>query len=156
MQQAPTPTKDFYIFKCALIGNQGVGKSSLIESYLNGTFNQNGLPPTKATTEHLKDKMQVGNLNIQLKISEIPAESVMTTGGITANAFVFLVYDVTNQESFKNLEDYIENFNSNNKNPNKLLYIIANKCDNASRQVPEEQGRRAAETYGCKYFETSA
>jgi hypothetical protein len=52
--------------------------------------------------------MQVGNFNIQLKISEIPAESVMTTGGITANAFVFLVYDVTNQESFKDLEDYIE------------------------------------------------
>ena len=118
-----------------------MGKSSLIERYLNRNFNENGTPSASAVVERERKNFKSGNFNILLKISDFPAGLENTTGGITSKAFVFLVYDMTNKASFENIRDFIENFNYNNKNPKKILYIIANKADKGLRQVTEEEGR---------------
>ena len=47
----------------------------------------------------------------------------------TPNAFGIFVFDVTSKASFTYLEDYIEEFNNKNRNPNRLLYVVGNKCD---------------------------
>ncbi len=54
------------------------------------------------------------------------------------------------------LEDFVENFNHNCKHENRILYIIGNKCDSDARKVTFEQGKKFAEKYCNKYFETSA
>ena len=134
MQPAqPDTKKDNYIFRCAVIGNKKVGKTSFIEHYLDGPFNDNGPTTDTAVVEREKKNIEVGNFNIWLKISDFPTGLENTSGGMTTKAFVFLVYDITSRESFDKLEDFIENFNFNNKNPNKLLYIIANKSDKGAR-----------------------
>ncbi len=48
---------------------------------------------------------------------------------LASNAFVIIVFDVTSKASFTYLEDYIEQFNHKNRNPNRLLYVVGNKCD---------------------------
>ena len=151
-EEAPQlpPDPNLYLFRCALIGSEGVGKSSLIERYLHGTFNENGGTPTAtAVVEREKNNIKVENKNILLKIYDFPSGLENTSGGITSKAFVFLVYDVTKKSSFENIEDQIENFNNLNKNPKKLLYIVANKTDIGGREVTEEMGRQVAQTYGC-------
>ena len=84
------------------------------------------------------------------------SSTLMTSVTLNTQAFVFLVFDVSNKASFENLEIFTENFYNNNKNENRLLYIIGNKSDKDSRQVMEDEGKNFADTYGLSYFETSA
>jgi small GTP-binding protein len=67
-----------------------------------------------------------------------------------------VVYDITDQESFNNLNSWLIEIEKNaNKNVYKIL--IGNKCDlEEKRQVSYEQGKEFADTYGMKFIETSA
>ena len=89
-----------------------------------------------------------------------------------------LVYDVTCQESFENIETlWLNELNpfinlmknkiisnklkSNHINYNQLytqtkLYLIANKIDLSNRQISSEIGKSFAKAHNCEYFETSS
>ena len=61
------------------------------------------------------------------------ATAMLTTVKLNKQAFVFLVFDVSDRSTFENLSEFIENFNNNNHNDNRLLYIIGNKTDKGTR-----------------------
>ena len=67
-----------------------------------------------------------------------------------------LVYDITDLDSFENLNSWLIEIEKNaSKNVYKIL--VGNKCDNENeRKVTYEQGKNFAEQYGMKFFETSA
>jgi len=67
-----------------------------------------------------------------------------------------LVYDITDLESFQNLNTWLIEIEKNaSKNVDKIL--VGNKCDMENeRKVTVEQGKEFAEQYGMKFFETSA
>ena len=67
-----------------------------------------------------------------------------------------LVYDITDLESFQNLNSWLIEIEKNaSKNVYKIL--VGNKCDMENeRKVTVEQGRDFATQYGMKFFETSA
>ena len=59
-QTVVTGTSSTYSVRCTVIGNQGVGKSSLIEQYVNGKFKEN--IPVTATTQFIsKDSIKMGS-----------------------------------------------------------------------------------------------
>ena len=67
-----------------------------------------------------------------------------------------LVYDITDLESFQNLNSWLIEIEKNaSKNVYKIL--VGNKCDMENdRKVTVEQGKDFAAQYGMKFFETSA
>ena len=67
-----------------------------------------------------------------------------------------LVYDITDLESFQNLNTWLIEIEKNaTKNVYKIL--VGNKCDMENdRKVTFEQGKEFADQYGMKFFETSA
>ena len=67
-----------------------------------------------------------------------------------------LVYDITDLESFQNLNTWLIEIEKNaSKNVYKIL--VGNKCDmENARKVTIEQGKDFAAQYGMKFFETSA
>ena len=67
-----------------------------------------------------------------------------------------LVYDITDLESFQNLNSWLIEIEKNaSKNVYKIL--VGNKCDMENdRKVTIEQGKDFAAQYGMKFFETSA
>ena len=67
-----------------------------------------------------------------------------------------LVYDITDLESFQNLNTWLIEIEKNaSKNVYKIL--VGNKCDMENdRKVTVEQGKDFADQYGMKFFETSA
>ncbi len=67
-----------------------------------------------------------------------------------------LVYDITDLESFQNLNSWLIEIEKNaSKNVYKIL--VGNKCDMENeRKVTVEQGKEFAAQYGMKFFETSA
>ena len=76
---------------------------------------------------------------------------------LSNSTFVFLIFDVSDKNSFANIEDFIEEVNNRcSKNENRILYIIGNKNDKGAREVKEDEARDLADSYGCKYYETSA
>ena len=69
---------------------------------------------------------------------------------------IMLVYDITDLESFQNLNSWLIEIEKNaSKNVYKIL--VGNKCDMENeRKVTIEQGKDFASQYGMKFFETSA
>jgi len=69
---------------------------------------------------------------------------------------IMLVYDITDLESFQNLNSWLIEIE---KNASKSVYkiLVGNKCDMENeRKVTTEQGKDFADQYGMKFFETSA
>ena len=69
---------------------------------------------------------------------------------------IMLVYDITDLESFQNLNLWLIEIEKNaNKNVNKIL--VGNKSDlECERKVSLEQGKEFAFQHGMKFYETSA
>ena len=67
-----------------------------------------------------------------------------------------MVYDITDAESFSNLNTWLIEIEKNaSKNVYKIL--IGNKCDlESERKVTFQQGQDFANQYGMKFIETSA
>jgi GTPase SAR1 family protein len=65
--------------RCAVIGNQNVGKSSLVQRYIKGTYSDNGHPETATVQYHYKDDIKNGNFNIKLEVMDTPGSDVMLT-----------------------------------------------------------------------------
>ena len=69
---------------------------------------------------------------------------------------VLVVYDITDRESFENLNSWLIEIEKNaNKNVYKLL--IGNKCDlEEKRKVSYQEGKDFATSNGMQFIETSA
>ena len=67
---------------------------------------------------------------------------------------VILVYDVTNEDSFTAIKDWIEII-KNNENK-AIIALVAQKCDLQDRVISEEKGKELANELGVEFFEVSA
>ena len=64
-----------------------------------------------------------------------------------------LIYDITNQSSFNDLESWFDLYKT--ESGNNVGLLIGNKCD-SERKVDEEEAKKFAFEHGLKYIETSA
>lgn len=68
---------------------------------------------------------------------------------------ILLVYDVSDENSFLNVRNWMRQIDQNAaENVNRVL--IGNKCDVDDRKVSYEQGKALADEFGIKFYETSA
>ena len=69
---------------------------------------------------------------------------------------ILVVYDVTNEETFENVHNWLRQIDQN-AGPNVVKVLIGNKCDNEDeRQVSKQRGEDMAKEFGLNFFETSA
>jgi small GTP-binding protein len=68
---------------------------------------------------------------------------------------IILTYDVTDNNSFKNIRNWIKQIEANAQT-NVCKVLVGNKCDKPDRVVSEEDGRKLAEDFKMNFFETSA
>src|SRR5579864_1651259 len=69
---------------------------------------------------------------------------------------IVMVYDITNEPSFKNIDHWIRNVDSHaSENVDKIL--IGNKCDmEDDRAVATQRGQALADDYSMPFMEVSA
>ena len=68
---------------------------------------------------------------------------------------IILTYDVTDQNSFKNIRNWIKQIEANAQTNVKKV-LVGNKCDKPDRVVTEEEGKKLADDFNMNFFETSA
>ena len=146
-----------FIFKVLLLGNSNVGKSSLFLRFIDDIWNDTFVPTIgvdfKIKTFNIdekKIKMQIWDTAGQERFKNIIASYYRGAHGI------LLIYDVTDKDSFKNLNNWLIEIEKN-ASKNVLKVLIGNKTDlEDKRVVTYNQGKEFADTYGLKYIETSA
>ena len=68
---------------------------------------------------------------------------------------IILTYDVTDQNSFKNIRNWIKQIEANAQS-GVCKVLVGNKCDKPDRVVTEEEGRKLANDFSMSFFEASA
>ena len=135
-----TDGKDYnYLFKIVLIGNSGVGKSSILYRFSEDKWEEKFVPTigvdfvsilNKFLYQNLK-AMEIDGKKIKLQIWDSAGQekfrNINTSYYKGANG-ILVVYDITNRESFDGLNSWLIEIE---KNSSKDVYklLIGNKND---------------------------
>lgn len=145
-----------YTFKILLLGNTGVGKTSLLLQYTENKF-LNSLLGTIGI-DFRKKTIKFYQKTIQLYFWDTAGQEKFRS--LTKNYYkdadgVLLVYDVTSQKSFDDLQFWLQESTNINEKKNIPFVIIGNKTDLKNREVDTYIGEDYAKKNGFKYIETS-
>lgn len=146
-----------YMFKVLLLGDAGVGKTSLMWRFSEDVFNKTYISTIgidfKLRTIEVQGKrvrLQVWDTAGQERFHAISVSYYRTAVGI------MLVYDITRRRSFENIAKWLRNIDEHAKE-DVIKLLIGNKCDlHGPRTVKREEGEKLAEEYDMSFFETSA
>ena len=146
-----------------LIGDSSVGKTSLIQRYVNGIFKdeKDVYLPTVGLDFYTKYEI-INNMNVEVRLWDTAGQERFKS--LTPNYFknaegVILTYDITNMESFENLKYWINSIKTHlgDKNIFIPIIIVGNKLDKEDmRDITREEAEKFAKENKYKYFETSA
>ncbi|XP_077063518.1 ras-related protein ORAB-1 [Siphateles boraxobius] len=146
-----------YLFKLLLIGDSGVGKSCLLLRFADDTYTESYISTIgvdfKIRTIEMEGK------TVKLQIWDTAGQERFRT--ITSSYYrgahgIIIVYDVTEQESFNNVNQWLEEIHRYAcENVSKLL--VGNKCDLSSKKVVDfTTAKEFAESLKIPFLETSA
>uniref|UniRef100_A0A6T1D037 Uncharacterized protein n=1 Tax=Alexandrium monilatum TaxID=311494 RepID=A0A6T1D037_9DINO len=146
-----------HLFKLVLIGDSGAGKSCLLLRFADDTFTDSYI--TTIGVDFRFKTIPVDKKTIKLQIWDTAGQERFRT--ITSAYYrgadgIVLVYDITDRESFLNIETWLNEVNRY-VNENTCKILIGNKCDEtAERQVSTEEAKKKAEELGIPFIEASA
>ena len=149
-----------YLFKLLLIGDSGVGKSCLLLRFADDTYTESYI--STIGVDFKIRTIELDGKTIKLQIWDTAGQERFRT--ITSSYYrgahgIIVVYDVTDNESFTNVKQWLHEIDRYAcENVNKLL--VGNKIDlataNKRRVVTTEQGKEFADGLGVEFLETSA
>ena len=134
-EEGDTPLKKgFKQYKIILLGDKGVGKSSIINRYVSNKFNTGEVIGDIVK----KKKLELDNkTTVELLINDSTEEEKL--GKYTKHYFkdahgALVMFDITNRQSFTNLKTWIEELKFNS--PADIIFcILGNKSDLSSNRV---------------------
>ena len=147
-----------FLFKVILIGDQAVGKSSILHRITGHEFKDN----YDATIG-----VEFGNyiVNIDGKIVKM---QIWDTAGMESfrsitrifyrgTNLVCIVYDVTKEDSYEHIDEWYQEV-ENNADQDTMIYLIGNMIDKKDERVihPETAKQKAKEVNSTFFYETSA
>ena len=153
--------EDDEVCKVVLLGESGVGKTCIISRYINGTYEED-LMSTNGASYASK------NLTFPKYDNKIIKFEIWDTAGqekyralnqifYKDASICVLVYDVTNESSFKALQEYWYQQVKDSAPKNIVIGLAGNKCDLIEKeQVSENRAREFAKEMNAIYESTSA
>ena len=157
MEEESYSIDDLMKLKLIVVGNQGTGKSCILNRFVNETFEENyqatiGLDfQSKNVTIHDQDvRLILYDTAGQEKFrSLIPMY-------IREAQIILLIYDITDRESFDSMPKWIQEV-LQVKNSEAVFVLIGNKIDlEDKRQISFEEGKKFAEENNYIFQEVSA
>ena len=149
---------EFINFKTIIVGDSGVGKSSLLKRATQNNFSEN----YQATIgfEFLLMYYQINDIKIKLQIWDTCGEEMyrsLIQGFYRNTSLTLLLYAVDEQKSFDDLNDWLKDI-KNNTEQNMPIFLIANKCDLDERMkvVNKISGEDFVRQNNLQYFSESS
>lgn len=142
-----------------MCGNSGVGKTSIISKYINGTLPDKVVVPTISVELCTKIITLRNGTQIKAQIWDTAGQEKYQS--LSSNYFkrsqgILIVFDITNKNSFNDVKNWIKMI-TDVTNEKCILYLVGNKKDlEDKRQVSVEAAKKFSKENGItKYIETS-
>ncbi|EFC46263.1 ran family small GTPase, partial [Naegleria gruberi] len=146
------------LFKVIVIGDSSVGKTSLLNKMVSGTFTDSFMPTVGVD---LKVRfLTIDGKNIKLQIWDTAGQERyrnLTKSYYRGSDGIILVYDITQEKTFNNLSIWLNEVKKNILGVNNgdalpigadlNIFIIGNKTDlETARNVSTDKGKKFAES----------
>ena len=147
--------KDNISCKVVLVGDTGVGKTSIIERYINDKYDENQKTTLVSSYTFKKIDIKKYNKSISLDIWDTAGQEVYRSlsKNFYLNASIgILVYDISRKASFESIRDYwyeqLKTFGEE-----KMIFdVVGNKTDLFQREeVPENEARNFAKSINAGF-----
>lgn len=161
-----------FLFKLVLIGDSGVGKSCLLLRFADDSFTDSYI--STIGVDFRFRTITIAKKTVKLQIwgtFSAPRLALLTrlidTAGqerfrtITSAYYrgahgIIMVYDVTSDESFEHVEEWLSEVNRH-ASESTIKLLVGNKADlEERREVPTDRAQRFADNLGISFLETSA
>ena len=148
-----------YVYKLSLIGDGGVGKTSMAQRYVHGIFNADYKATIGTFISKKECKFKELDTSVKFMIWDLAGQNQfqrLWPDYLTDSRAGIIAFDLTNKESFENVRKWYAIINKVAL-PKIILILVGNKVDlNDERQVSIEEGMNLAKELGVYYMETSA
>ena len=146
--------------KVVLLGETGVGKTSIISQFTTHTFDPHRETSLSAQfiskTVEFQDIGQTIKFDIWDTVGQEKYRSLAKIFYKDAKVIIF-VYDITREETFEGLKNYWYDETKNNTDGEPILAVVANKIDlYANSKVSNNDGKAFADQIGAIFQTTSA
>ncbi|XP_026731662.1 ras-related protein Rab-18A [Trichoplusia ni] len=143
--------------KILVIGESGVGKSSIILAFTTGDYNASF--PATIGVDYKCKIMDVNGVKVKLGIWDTAGQERYRT--LTSSFYrdahgAILVYDVSEPKSLAKLNEWAEELQVYSTKKNIVCLVVGNKIDKQNRAVPREQGQAFAQKHRMLFIESSA
>ncbi|KAF5283551.1 hypothetical protein FQR65_LT13844 [Abscondita terminalis] len=143
--------------KILIIGESGVGKSSLLLRFTEDNFD-----PEQTLTigvDFKTKRLVIDGNSVKLAIWDTAGQERFRT--LTPSYYrdaqgAILVYDVCNYATFSKLETWLSELETYSTKRNIIKMIVANKIDMDNREVSREEGLHFAKKHKTLFIEASA
>ncbi|XP_071399036.1 ras-related protein Rab-18-like isoform X1 [Centroberyx affinis] len=143
--------------KLLIIGESGVGKSSLLLRFTEDTFD-----PEQTATIGVDFKVKTvaidGN-SAKLAIWDTAGQErfrTLTPSYYRGAQGVILVYDVTKRDTFTRLENWLNELETYTTRNDIVKMLVGNKIDMDNREVDRNEGLKFARKHSMLFIEASA
>ena len=152
------PTHAVAKHKLVFLGDQAVGKTSLITRFMYDSFDRQ----YQATigVDFLSKTLTLEDRTVRLQLWDTAGQErfrSLIPSYIRDSSAAVVVYDITSRASFNNMFSWIESIREE-RGDHVVILIVGNKSDLQSekREVSKEEAERAATDLGVLFMEASA
>lgn len=142
--------------KLLILGDSGVGKSSILVRYTEEKFNHSHI--ATIGLDFKTKTIEIDNKKLEMQIWDTAGTEkfrVITKTYYQRCSGIVIAYDCSDQKSFDNVTKWIEQIRTNVEDDIPKV-LIACKVDRPDRKISKSDGENLAKTLGIQYFETSA
>ncbi|XP_069490506.1 ras-related protein Rab-18-like [Ambystoma mexicanum] len=143
--------------KLLMIGESGVGKSSLLLRFTDDTFDKQ-IGATIGVDFKVKRLIVDGN-QVKLAIWDTAGQErfrTLTPSYYRGAQGVILVYDVTRRETLQKLVIWLNELDTYSTKANMVKMLVGNKIDKTDREVDRNEGLQFARKHSMLFIEASA
>ncbi len=144
--------------KTVLVGESGVGKTSIISRFITDSFDPEVLSSSSA--QFISKTIKLEETTIKFDIWDTAGQEKFRS---LAKIFykdariIIYVYDITDKKSFEEIKKYWYKETTDNMDSNVVLALIGNKIDlYENEQVTDEEGQKFAKEINAIFKTTSA
>ena len=145
-----------FLYKLLMIGDSGVGKSSLLLRFASDQFEDSYM-----TTVGLDFKIRTVEVDgkvVKLQMWDTAGQErfrPITSSYYRGAQGIVVVYGLDDKKSFENVKQWVEEIDRY-AGEGVVKLLVGNKCDVEARQVTREEAEKFAEELKMRYMETSA